>query len=161
MKFSKKTKTIFISVAVVFLGFAAWVAYNAYTCHYKIIWEHQKERDEKFSSIERSFNNNPNIHDAGILIDWYYNEKKDATKSLFYANECIRLGVNDTPVGYLVNYSAAAIYQSIGNKTLARKHLRMAIRLDKDKIILKNNWIENGILNGVLSVEEIKSPVQD
>jgi len=161
MKFSKKTKIILLSAAFVFLSFAGWIGFNAYNYHFKIIWKHKEERAQRFNSIEKSFNRSPNISDAMQLVDWYYNDKKDIPKALYFGNECIRLGVNETPAGYLANFWLADIYQNTGNKTLARKHLRVAIRLDKEKIILENNWIDNGVLKGVFSAEEIKSLAQD
>ncbi|MCP3931173.1 MAG: hypothetical protein GY705_18980 [Bacteroidetes bacterium] len=95
------------------------------------------------------------------LIDWYYIERKDSEKAIFFGNECLRLGVNETPVGYLVNFWIADIYQSTGELILAEKHLRDAIRLDKDKIILKNKWIDQSGLGHILSSDEIDSLTQD
>lgn len=161
MKISKKAKNILFVIIIISFCFSCWVGYFIYNYHYKIIWQYQNERSEQFNRIEDSFNNNPNISDAMALIDWYYNEKEDTSKALFFSNECIRLGVNKTPVGYLVNFWVADIYKSTGSETLARKHLREAIRLDKDKIILKNNWIDKAGLEHVLSAEEINSLIQN
>lgn len=156
MKFSKKTKIILISASFVCLLVIGWFGSVAHST-----WKYKKEfaekRAQKFENIEKSFNEAPNILDGMKLIDWYNNEKKDTAKAIYYSNECIRLGVNETCVGYLANYWLADIYQKTGDETSAKKYLRTALQLDEEKIILEHNWIDQSNLKGVLSQEEIES----
>ena len=127
-----------------------------YQTHYKIIWKHQEKREKEYKEIEKSFNKNPNIRDAGILMDFYHGER-NYDKALYFGKQCIKLGVNDTPIGFSVHYQLASIYKETGNNDIARKHLKTALRLDKDQRILENNWIIRDKLTNLLSEEELKA----
>ena len=117
---------------------------------------HKERRENKFSETEKSFSKNPNIKDAAILLDFYHG-KHNYEKALYFGKECIRLGVNDSPIGYLVHYQLASINKKIGDIDLARTHLKTALRLDKDQLITKNNWIKKDNLADLFSKEEIES----
>ena len=117
---------------------------------------YKERRENKFSETEKSFSKNPNIKDAAILLDFYHG-KRNYEKALYFGKECIRLGVNDSPIGYLVHYQLASINKKIGDIDLARTHLKTALRLDKDQLITKNNWIKKDNLADLFSKEEIES----
>ena len=87
----------------------------------------------------------------------FYNGKMDYKKALYFGNEAIKLGINDSPIGYLINYQLAAINKKIGDIDLARNHLKTALRLDKGQLITKNNWINRDNLADLFSKEEIES----
>lgn len=156
MRISKKTKIIlsFFSLSLLFL--VGWGGYFYYQTHYKIIWEHQEKREKEFSKIEQSFKKNPTIKNAGILMD-YYHGKRNYEKALFFGNESIKLGVNDSPIGYLINYQLASIHKEVGDIDLARRHLKTALNLDKDQRIVSNNWMDRDNLANLLSKEELES----
>ena len=153
MPISKRTKIIFSLFSLSFLFLVGWGGYFYYQNHYKIIWKHQEKREREFREIEQSFTKSPTIKDAGILMDFYHGQG-NYKKALYFGNECIKLGVNETPIGFSIHYQLALIYKEIGDIDLSRKHLKTALRLDKDRQIFKYNWISRDNLT-VLSKEEI------
>ena len=156
MPLSKNKKLIlsFLTFSLFFLvGLGGYLHYQT---HYKIIWKHQEQREKEYSEIEESFIKNPNIRDAGILMDFYHGEK-NYEKALYFGKQCIKLGADDTPIAFSVHYQLASIYKEIGNIDIARKHLKDALRLDKDKRIIKNNWLVRDKLTDLLSEDELKT----
>ena len=160
MPISKTTKIIFSFFLLSLLFLVGWGGYYYYQNHYKIIWKHQEKREKEFREIEQSFTKNPSIKNAAILMDFYHG-KSNYEKALHFGNEAIKLGVNDSPIGYLINYQLASIYKELGDIDLARRHLKSALSLDKDQRIFKNNWIDRDKLTDLLSIEELGSYIKD
>jgi hypothetical protein len=156
MRISKKVKLILLFFSLSLLFLAGWGGNFYYQNHYKIIWEHQEKREEKFSEIEKSFSKNPTVKNAGILMGFYFGQR-NYKKALYFGNECIKLGGNVTPIGFSIHYQLALINKEIGDIDLSRKHLKTALRLDKDRRIFKYNWINRDNLTDILSQEELES----
>ena len=91
----------------------------------------------------------------------FYHSKMNFEKTLYFGNVAIKLGANDSPIGYLINYQLASIYKEIGDIDVARSHLKSALSLDKDQRIFKNNWIDRDKLTDLLSIEELGSYIKD
>jgi len=137
----KKKNKVIISILSILLFAVLAVGLYGWHNHRSAVKSANRESNEKYIKIEKSFKNSPNIDDALKLIDRYF-YLEDYNKALFYANECIRLGVNQTPMGYLVNFQMAILYDKIGQQQKAKIHLNKAIELDRHGLIMKNNWIE-------------------
>lgn len=120
-------------------------------------WTESTIGTEEIKRREAAFSKSPNIDDGIYLINKYYYYFKDYEKALFYAKQCINLGVNDTPGGRLVNFWMAVIYKETNRKELASKHLEMALKLDKDNLIQKHNWIEKSGLEDIFAITKAKS----
>ena len=156
MPLSKNKKLILSFLILSLFLLIGLGGYLHYQTHYKIISKHQEKREKEYNEIEESFIKNPNIRDAGILMDFYHGER-NYEKALYFGKQCIKLGANDTPIGFSVHYQLASIYKEIGNIDIARKHLKAALRLDKGQRIIKNNWIIRDKLTDLLSEEELEA----
>lgn len=140
-------KNYIVIGGIVFLVTVA--AILIYLHHYSIISSHEGERNSRYQKIELSFKKNPNIRDGAQLIEYYFG-REDLQKALFYANACIDLGVNNTPVGYNVNFNIAQIYHRLNNMEMATKHLKTALELDKEGVIIGNNWLKKAGMQELL-----------
>lgn len=162
MKMTKKTvKIISLVLITLFIGLSggAYYFYKTYKTHIRMSVAYQEKREQRYIDYEKSFNKQPNISDAFRLIDWYYNQKKNFEKAIFYGNECIRLGVEEIeiPAAFLVNYQLSVIHKANNNFELSKKHLLRALELDDQNRIIKNDWIKKEGLETVLSQEELSN----
>jgi len=155
MKLTKRAKKIMLITLTMLLAVVLGAGYFFYQQYIHPIETYKEERLQKFINYENSFNEKPNISDAFRLIDWYFNDKKDNEKAIYFGNECIRLGVEKTPAGFLVNYQLSVIHKANNNYMLSKEHLLKALKLDKNNRIIKNEWIKEDGLCDILSPEEM------
>lgn len=134
----KKKLFIFLGILSVLIASGVIILYIQ---QYSELNSHKQKRGLEYKKIEESFTKNPNIQDGGYLIEYYF-ELGESEKALSFANTCIELGANDTPVGYYVNFNMARIYYKLNNMEMAKKHLKIALELDKENMIKDNSLIE-------------------
>jgi len=130
---------------IIFLGILSLLIASGviilFTQQYSELNSYKQKRTLEYKKTEESFTKNPNIQDGGYLIEYYF-EQGDYEKALYYANTCIELGANATPIGYYVNLNMAQIYYKLKNIEMAKKHLKIAFELDKENMIKDNNLLE-------------------
>lgn len=63
-------------------------------------------------------------------------------KAIDVGNQCVQLGANEAPQGWLVNFWLARLFYRKGETELAKKYLSAATALDKNGIIARDNMVE-------------------
>lgn len=96
---------------------------------------------DELEDRKEQFNKNPNIDDCFFIVSRSIGIKQ-YEDTIDYGRKCIDLGINNTPGGFLVNFWMAVSFKELEKYELAKKHLYISLKLDKEDRILKNKWIE-------------------
>jgi hypothetical protein len=104
-------------------------------------WLEATYQIKELAKREETFNRTPNIHDCFFIVSRNYG-LENYNEVIYYGNKCIDLGISKSSCGRLIHFWMAASFNKIGEIQPAENHLITALELDKDKLIIKNNWIE-------------------
>ena len=96
---------------------------------------------EELEGRKDQFDANPNIDDCFFIVSRSIGIK-EYNDTIDYGKKCIDLGINNTPGGFLVYFWMAISFKELEKTELAKQHLSIALKLDKENRILNNNWIE-------------------
>lgn len=139
MKKSNKARSIVImllcSAMLILVVFVWYVGFEIQR------WMRAGYQIDELEDRKCRFDSRPNMDDCYFIVSRSIGMKK-YDQTIHYGNKCIKLGINESPAGYLVNFWIAVSYERIGKTELAKKHLSVALILDKENRILKNNWLE-------------------
>ena len=103
---------------------------------------------EELEDRKDQFDVNPNIDDCFFIVSRSIGIKEHKD-TIDYGRKCIDLGINNTPGGFLVNCWMAVSFKELEKNELAKQHLSIALKLDKENRILNNKWIEKMNIVGI------------
>ena len=151
MKTSKSRKVLFWSIGLFLLlligsyGVFSWVNYsNAFDrMSTKVLGLDELE------VLEKRFSDSPNFPDCFTILDRVGHTLKQYDRSIEYGKRCLELPRPVEKVDWIVHYWLAEFYNKKGDEKHSLIHLKLALQLDKNNIILTNDWLSQGGLNGI------------
>jgi hypothetical protein len=117
---------------------------------YKTIRAYNRLGIVTLSDKANAFHSAPKISTCISLMDDYIN-LNDYEKGLYYANYCIGLGVDNTPIGWLLHLKMSYVYSIKGDLYRSCNELGVAIKLDKEYMICKGDYLDQLNLRNLLN----------
>jgi tetratricopeptide (TPR) repeat protein len=140
MKKKKKERVMILIIALpllmVFVALLTWMYFEGKPFRYAGL------EADKLGEVEHRYQREPNLKDCVFLTNRYGYVLKNYSKGLKYAEQCLEL--DDTPerFKFRIYFWLADLNHKADNMEKAKENLRIAIQMDKEGEIEKNNWIE-------------------
>jgi len=130
---TKLKRIIFICLSVLIIVGGLLIAYGFHEIN-----KLHNISEKIFTKNEENFKKNPNVIEGLLLMrkNW---EREKFDKTVFYAEYCIKVGVDSTNQGWMVHMLMANSYLKLGNKKNACTQVNIAMKLaQRDQVSFEN-----------------------
>ena len=148
---SRKTKIIFGSGALIVVLLAS--GYGAFKW-FRYSKEYERIRSVAFRLNEleerqKRFVDSPEIGDCLKIVEGVGFGLKEYSRAIEYGERCLKLSRPKEKLDWLIHFWLADFYNRTNDTGRAKEHLAIAVRLDKNKMITENGWIETEGLKAI------------